>query len=426
MTIIGEYSPISSTKALFHLNGNSINTVGSKTSTETNITYVPGKFDQCASFNEIDSVITYADIGTLTTFTISLWINTTSISNCPLCQSGQYNNGFFFQIDNVGKVDFELWNGGASTHLYSTVSINDGNWHNIIVTRSGATVNLYIDGNFNNQSTTMYTFTIGNYYRTFNKKLFYDGNFNGKLDEIIIDNTVWTSNQIKNYYDIINDGKSLGQFLPTPNTNGLFKLNGNSNNSIGNIASTDSNITYVPGRYGQCASFNGSNSFIYLGTSSIYNPTYMTVNAWVKPASLSSNMDIISRDNTTSKRSYNINILSNGSVAAEIFTTSSISSGIVNVTGTTGIIEVNKWYMISFTFDGITAKLYINGKLYGSSFCSAIYPQTVETYIGKRRISDNAVVFNGQMDEIIIENRAWSENEVRKYYTNYLGRFAIL
>ena len=152
----------------------------------------------------------------------------------------------------------------------------------------------------------------------------------------------------------------------------------------------------------------------------------MTVNIWAKPASLSSNMDLISRDNTTSKRSYNIGIKSTGSIFSEIFTTSSISSGIVNVTGATGVIEINKWYMITFTFDGTTAKLYLNGKLYGNSLCSAIYPQTVETYIGKRRITDNAVVFNGQMDEIIIENRAWSENEVRKYYTNYLGRFAIL
>ena len=29
-------------------------------------------------------------------------------------------------------------------------------------------------------------------------------------------------------------------------------------------------------------------------------------------------------------------------------------------------------------------------------------------------------------DEIIIENRAWTQQEIQKYYTNALGRFATL
>ena len=36
---------------------------------------------------------------------------------------------------------------------------------------------------------------------------------------------------------------------------------------------------------------------------------------------------------------------------------------------------------------------------------------------------DNGVGYSGAIDEVIIENRAWTASEVKKYYTNSLGRF---
>ena len=419
MTNIGEYLPTSSTLAVFHLNGNSINTVGSKTSTDTNITYVNGgKFDQFASFNTTGSFITYADIGTLTTFTISLWINITSIPNCPLCQSGQYNNGFFFQINDAGKVNFEIWNGGASTHIYSTVPINDGNWHNIIVTRSSATVNIYIDGNFNNQSTTMYTFTIGNYYKSINKKLSGYSSFNGKLDEIIIENIVWPATKVQNYYNTISYSQTLGEFLPTTNTLNYFKFNGNSNNSIGNIDSTDSNITYVPGKYDQCANFNGTNSNIKYTGSELTN---FTVSLWFK--TVSTNGGYLISQSATNSNAFDLTIHNNGEISAVLWQDAYV--GNKELLSNLKSLNNGQWHNVLVTRNGSTVIIYIDGNF--DIKRTDMFTFTVGNYYKTIGSHNSGVVWlNGQIDEIIIENKVWSENEVRKYYTNYLGRFAIL
>ena len=425
--IHGEYSGTSNTKLLLHLNGNSVNSIGSVTSTETNLTYVPGKFDQCANFNQTNSSITYADIGTLATFTISLWINTTSISNCILCQSGQYVNGFFFQINDVGKIDFEIWNGGASTHIYSTVPINDGNWHNIIVTRSSATVNIYIDGNFNNQSTTMYTFTIENYYRSINKKLSGYSSFNGKLDEIIIENIVWSSQKISYYYDYsFAKRQSFAEFITTPNTKFYFPLNGNSINYADNIILSDNNMTYVNGKFNKCASYAGgsfSHSYSTINkvfsnyTASFWINTTTTANSTFFNASPINSSDYQNGTKTSLELGIDQNqkfayTQFDGSVARQIKSSININTG--------------KWIHIVITKNNGVGKIYLNGEINNINESMFNLPvNAMQVTIGAHT-NTNVAPFNGNVEEIIIEDVVWSAEKVKKYYTNSIGRYAIL
>jgi hypothetical protein len=42
-------------------------------------------------------------------------------------------------------------------------------------------------------------------------------------------------------------------------------------------------------------------------------------------------------------------------------------------------------------------------------------------FLGCASSSDS--FWSGAIDEVIIENRAWTASEVKKYYTNSLGRF---
>ena len=54
-----------------------------------------------------------------------------------------------------------------------------------------------------------------------------------------------------------------------------------------------------------------------------------------------------------------------------------------------------------------------------------VYQESINGYIGYSQIG-NIGFFNGSLDEIIFESRIWTQQEVQKYYTNALGRFAIL
>jgi hypothetical protein len=67
----------------------------------------------------------------------------------------------------------------------------------------------------------------------------------------------------------------------------FWKLDGNSNDSVGGWNGTDVNMTYPSGRTGLCASFNNSNGNIYnIGELDTYSFIHRTgvfsINFWVK------------------------------------------------------------------------------------------------------------------------------------------------
>ena len=82
-------------------------------------------------------------------FTYQLWINT-SESNAsgdgrPLI--GQGGGNIFSLVTLIaGKFTFRYFSGGW-TNRSATTTINDGNWHNLILIYSAGTVDMYVDGN---------------------------------------------------------------------------------------------------------------------------------------------------------------------------------------------------------------------------------------------------------------------------------------
>jgi hypothetical protein len=79
------------------------------------------------------------------------------------------------------------------------------------------------------------------------------------------------------------------------------------------------------------------------------------------------------------------------------------------------VLESNKWYLITATCDGTTAKLYINGALIGSAaFTGSISNNTSTLYIGRDQSGNNK--FNGSIDDVRMYKRALSENEISNLY----------
>lgn len=60
--------------------------------------------------------------------------------------------------------------------------------------------------------------------------------------------------------------------------------------------------------------------------------------------------------------------------------------------------------------------------VYANTLTSSIL-NDVQLEIGNR---NGAFNFNGSIDEVIIENRAWSASEVSKYYSASKGRWATI
>lgn len=218
---------------------------------------------------------------------------------------------------------------------------------------------------------------------------------------------------------------SLGEFIPSSSTKLLLHLNGNSNDSSssGNNG-TDTDITWVDGKFGKCASFNGSSSKITIPYNSSINFTsVMTIGAWIKPTSTCVAGGKISwiLGSRVNVNKFQFSLQSgvlDGTVWQSNGTTVATSSG--------AALSADTLYHVMLIANGTTVKTYLNGNEYGTvNYNGTIISSTNNLYIGQADDDANRF-FQGLIDEVIIENRAWSASEVKKYYTNSRGFYATL
>jgi hypothetical protein len=205
----GEYLGAGSgiTKGLWHLNGSSADSSGNgNNGSDTNITYVAGRFGQCALFNGSTSKI---DLSTQTgdwqTISVSFWVKTTQTSRGEVFTFGSSTNkDLLFATPGrttAGKIDLCIWNGSTTSAITQTTAINDGNWHHIVLLRNGTSGTIYLDG-ASDGSGTLHNTNIGNNRWGFgyNRPGGESPNFDGSLDEVIIENVVWSAEKVKKYY----------------------------------------------------------------------------------------------------------------------------------------------------------------------------------------------------------------------------------
>jgi len=143
--------------AYYQLNetsGTSANSVlGTLLGTNVNVTVnTAGKFGTAFQYAGTG----YTNMGTasglrLQTLTISFWVNTSmsgsyaGLATNYVWGNSRYN-GYATTLNSDGTVDYDLqFTDATSLKLTSTSTINNGAWHNVIITWDGTTAYLYID-----------------------------------------------------------------------------------------------------------------------------------------------------------------------------------------------------------------------------------------------------------------------------------------
>lgn len=216
----------------------------------------------------------------------------------------------------------------------------------------------------------------------------------------------------------------LGEYLGAGSgiTKGLWHLNGNSNDSSGNGNNgTDSNITYglAYGKLGQGASFNGSSSLITL-PSIISGTGDATFVMWIKTTE--NNKAFLSkRDNNNT----GIFVLRVGNSTLNFWDYN--GSAFQFNPSSTGSTTINdgSWHMVGFTRIGTAGKYYVDGKLDGTTTAASNLSWNTQAIRIARDVVNNEYT-NLITDEIIIEGKAWSDADFKKYYTYSKGRFGII
>lgn len=149
--------------------------------------------------------------------------------------------------------------------------------------------------------------------------------------------------------------------------------------------------------------FNGTTDYVNSGNNVNLNGRF-TVSAWIKRDA--TNGTILSKKNATSGYDFFINATGNAQMTwTNGAATQSITSTIV--------IPASKWHNLAVSYDGTTARMYIDGVLNNSVNVLAPQNNTFEFLVAASNSESVSKYFNGTIDEIRIWNATLSINQLR-------------
>ena len=221
---------------------------------------------------------------------------------------------------------------------------------------------------------------------------------------------------------------NLGLRAYYPFSSNANDASGNNNNPVFN------NATLTADRLGNPNSayhFNGTNNYIQIPNAASINTTnQLSLCAWVKPqgfyqGTCHGNSIVMKGDADYLTGNYLLRF-------DDGFYTSgnNCSTPVVDIIhqefygvgtsiaapGYTPYINTNQWYSVIYTYDGSTAKLFVNCELKISYAITGLtFTNAYDLFLGKLNAGAFPYWFNGDMDEVRIYNRALSQADVNVY-----------
>lgn len=235
---------------------------------------------------------------------------------------------------------------------------------------------------------------------------------------------------------------TLGEYIGAGSgtTKLLLHMEGNANDSSGNSNNgTSTNITYsqANGKFGQGAGFNGSSSRIQIPYSATLDSGTggFSVSCWFKTTQATAGMFYHRQEHSGTHQQ--IQGLSIGSVTAgKLQFAMRGSEGNYYDLSTNNAYNDGNWHHVVGVYGGSSDKnlrIYVDGSLDNSTSIATAqtinYGSSTVLSIGRgyQSWASNAFdYYNGSLDEMIFETKAWSASEVKKYYTYSRGFYATL
>jgi hypothetical protein len=190
-------------------------------------------------------------------------------------------------------------------------------------------------------------------------------------------------------------------------------FNGNANDISTNANTpTVNGATLTKDRYGKTNSayyFDGNSNITFPDISAYNNLTEYTLSAWIKPERL----DVMHSNNIISKVTPNRDFVLYVNYQSPFTAASQFYDGSYVVGNGTSTIPLNKWTLITSTWNGSEFKVYVNGKLESTTSTSAKSPSWTgkEFSIGSLS-ADKSFGFKGAIDDVAVYGKALSANEI--------------
>ncbi len=399
-----------------------------------------GKFGAGAYFNGSSSGITFNSSSLPSSgFSISAWINTTSLSNQGVVEWGDQATGerrslMVLSEGSGHKAAFS----GFSANVLGSTSLSTNTWYHIVVTETGGNVVVYLNGSQNGSgSVTLnsYTSTTGYIGRTG-----FGEYFDGKIDQVRLFSKALSSSEVSTLYaetaatvesldPLSEDTTDTLQVLGDTSCIATYRFENDEVDLSGNYNGTGTAIQYAAGRYGQAASFNDtSSSKIVIGAQNSVipnNTTGVSFSFWVYLDSVDtgSNYDhwFVGQENYGG--GFEDGEFSVRLYEGKVYTDYAQSGSIYRQRKATTVLSTGQWYHIVATYDTSNANItevYLNGSLETSSnltsggtfTTTALMQNSTNISIGG---SDNGYT-DGKIDQFRIFTKVLSASEVTTLY----------
>jgi len=205
-----------------------------------------------------------------------------------------------------------------------------------------------------------------------------------------------------------------------------WRLNGNANDVLALSNGTSTNITWQAGIEHGSAYFNGVSSVINIPSTYFKFPnTTFTVSGWIKAARTSTNGAIMAFNGVTAGWA----VFTSGSGYLQVLLKGS-GTNCLTAIGTKYIILDNNWHYLCAIITTSTTNInsnnvimYVDGKLETATGVPTSvynYNSTDNLTIGRRNIA-SPYYYKGNIDAILIDNAAWTNNMILNKYLFYKG-----
>lgn len=404
--------------------------------------YRKGVLGQAIEFDGVDDYILVSDsvetrFGT-GDFTVSAWIKHSPMSALP-------HRGIYSKGDGAGSTAGTLsfyiaYQSGAFLRtiihddqqaITGVSNPADGTWHHVVLVREGSEGRMYMDTNLEVSSTTYFAgidlnssddAQIG--YRSTGRY------FDGSIDDVRLYNKALSVDEINRLYGL----GATTKIAKTINTNPTLQdglllhwtfdgVDVDRSSSTSEVADKSGNgydgnwlehaTTTVPGRIGQGIYFDGIDDNVV--SSPITLTSNYTTAFWFKSPDPSGTAEI------TQPFAWN-STLDYGIAFSWDHTNNTFREAWSHYDTTWRALEystslqANTWYHLALTYDGTTARAYLNGVEEDTSAVGAVTDSGTEHVSAGSAGGGTSEYSEGTIDDVRVYNRALSAEEILRLY----------
>ncbi|MGI6302055.1 MAG: lamin tail domain-containing protein [Verrucomicrobiota bacterium] len=378
----------------------------------------------------------------LTAFTVAGWVRTDSTLGSRTGLFGQ-NDAVEFGI--VSRNTLHLWTPGGGS-VNADAMLTPDQWHFIAAVGDGSRLFIYMDGQVlssswqgtANYGSSNFPFTVGG--RAFDESA---GELQGDIDEVLLFTHALSEEELNTLYRSAIQQRGVTEELAALHAPGWWSLESIpwfsnaavNSGTLGEVANAqeDGTVSIVDGpRPVDFSGFADTNAAAdFPGGSRLRIPHHpqlngpeFSISAWVKPRPQSGPAPIFSSRDYAPHIGYVLMLDQNGQWC---FALANSPTQFTLLTG--GPAQFDQWSLITGTYDGTTARIYVNGEETGA-IETAFLPnlegygkKTAEARIGYGSPTGGET-FQGSIDEVLCLDRPLSAIECARLYSVAMGEDA--